>query len=201
MIPEKTLAEAILRHADAFEWSIQGLGMLRTYIDAEKTLRLHVWSREHAVPGVSQMHTHPWHMKSHVLAGVVMQYRYTLEGTEAEVPDREVTYRMGLYNRQSLKCGVGGHLEEAPDKVWLRQGDFEQYNAGEAYTQRADEIHVSNPLSGTVTLLDRKVPEGANPDLAYVFWPANEEWVSAEPRPATDEERDEIIGVALETWF
>lgn len=199
LTPEKALLRALLEAPESREWSIQGLGMLRTYIDAEKTLRLHVWSREHAVPGVSQMHTHPWHMKSYVLAGMICQYRY--ENLGPVLPAREMTYRTALYNRQSLKCGVGGHLEEAPDTVYLRQGEYEQYEAGESYTQKSDEIHVSNPMSGTVTLLDRKIPEGANPDLAYVFWPNGEEWVSAEPRPATRKEIREIIGYSLETWF
>lgn len=197
MTTEKALLQALLEAPERLEWSLQGLGMLRTYLGTEK--RLHVWHSGYAVEGVSQMHTHPWHMESKILAGVVRQNRYMRPGMmtkamlESEPPEE--------FMQQSLKCGVGGHLTEAPEQVWLRKGKLEEYGEGDVYRQFANEIHVSLPEDGTITVISRSIPQGANPDLAYVFWPAGEEWVSAEPRPATDDERDEIIGYALERWF
>lgn len=197
MTAEKALLRALLEAPEAREWQLQGLGMLRTYLTPE--IRLHVWHAGHAVDGVSTMHTHPWHMESKILAGIVRQYRYFRPGMmtqhvlESDPPEE--------FMQQSLKCGVGGHLTEEPDLVRLRRGKLEEYGEGDIYRQFAHEIHVSLPENGTVTAIHRTVPEGANPDQAYVFWPAGEEWISAEPRPATDQERDEIIGYALGTWF
>src|SRR5258708_2352757 len=51
------------------EWSVQGFGMLRTYLDEQHTYRLNIWTDELASPGVSLIHDHPWHFHSWILAG------------------------------------------------------------------------------------------------------------------------------------
>lgn len=181
----KACVKSILAHADAFEWSLQGLGMLRLYLEPQT--RLHVWSAAAAVKEVSEVHTHPWHFRSVIVAGVLYNQRYT-------------THPDGVpYLRQELLCGPGGRLKGNPQPILLQAEPIERYTAGECYAQSADVRHKSTPEDGTVTIIER-APAG-DPDHAEVFWRAGTEWVSAEPRPATPEEVRNITRNALCKWF
>ena len=152
------------------KWTLQGLGMLRTYVDEAETMRLHIWDSRFAVPGVSEMHTHPWDMVSRVVSGEVYNRKFV--PTDGGYP----------YMRQKLLCGAGGGLCGVPERVELSTGKGELVLPGESYSQAWHEIHVSEPADGTVTLIRRVF--GSDRDHAYVFWPEGEEWVSAEPRQA-----------------
>lgn len=190
MIHDRALVKAILEHADAYAWTLQGLGMLRTYISPE--LRLHVWSGDARSDGVSEIHTHPWQFSSLVIAGRVVNVRFD----ETQNSNRGT---LDTYKRQAILCGEGGGLVGDPDTVHLAARQQETYLEGHIYQQRADEIHRSLPEDGTVTLIYRQFLEDA--DHAYVYWPEDCEWGSAEPRPATDDEVARIVGVALDKWF
>lgn len=185
--------QAILLHPTDHEWSLQGLGMLRTYLDPERTMRLHVWSNDAKFQDVSELHTHPWDMTSTVIVGELKQERYVPSlGDEA------------THMCQKILCGEGGGLCDVPRTVGLRMMLPEFYyglgEGGESeYHQLWWEIHRSVPADGTCTLVEREFT--ADPDHAYVFWPVGEEWVSAEPRPATEEEVFAITGKALDLWF
>jgi hypothetical protein len=170
------------------DWSLQGLGMLRTYLDPGRTLRLHVWDGEFQAPGVSQMHTHPWDMESYVVSGHITNTKF-----QQEAPG----YGYG-YSRQTILCGEGGGLEGEPEEVWLTPAVREEIGAGGVYRQTADEIHVSSPEDGTVTVVRRVF--GSDRDRAYVFWPKGTEWGSAEPRAATGAEVNSICARALARW-
>jgi hypothetical protein len=61
----------------------------------------------------------------------------------------------------------------------------EVYDAGDSYSQRADEIHETDALDGTVTIIRR---HRTGVDTARIFWPAGQEWGDALPRPATWDE-------------
>lgn len=181
----KQLVKSILVHASAYAWSLQGLGMLRLYLSTED--RLHVWDTRHAIPNVSAIHDHPWGFESHVVAGRIRNYRYIREAEGDE------------YKSAILQCGPGGCVKSQPKIVRLRRAEMEEWLPGEAYWQKHDEIHESQPERGTVTIVRRTFREDT--EHATVFWPAKEEWVSAEPRPATPEEVAAITGFALRTWF
>lgn len=170
------------------DWTIQGLGMLRTYLDPEKTLRLHVWSDGARFENVSELHTHPWDMLSTIIVGELRQHRY--------VPalDMDATHMC-----QKILCGEGGGLCDAPRQVALREMLPEDYDSGDSYRQLWWEIHRSEPMDGTVTLVQRQFT--SDPDHAYVFWPVGEEWVTAEPRPATEDEVLRICEDSLAKWF
>lgn len=182
--------ETLLMNPLEHEWTIQGLGMLRTYLDPEKTLRLHVWADLARYDNVSELHTHPWDMKSDILIGSIRQHRYV----PALDPDLFPTHRC-----QKILCGEGGGLCGIPTFAHLREMLPETYSAGDSYRQLWWEIHRSDPMDGTVTLVERQFT--ADPDHAYVFWPHGEEWVTAEPRPATEEETKDICDNALDLWF
>lgn len=186
-IATRELVRDILEHPECRDWTLQGLGMLRTYLTEE--LRLHVWDKHFAVPGVSELHTHPWALDSLVVAGALRNVRYRPTGKVNGMP----------YMRQRLKCGAGACLEGEPELAFLRAMEVEYYAAGECYHQEAYEIHQSFPENGTVTLVQRTF--NGDRDHALVFWPYEMGWVTAEPRPATEMEVQAITSNALQRWF
>jgi hypothetical protein len=190
----KLMVKAILQQATSYKWSLQGLGMFRLYLADE--LRIHVWDPDAAFPGASPMHTHPWDFSSYVVAGKLMQYRYS------EVPDgTEWHDDVNLYNKSLLLAGEGGRLVEDPVSVALRRHPSEVYEPGEWYSQKAEEIHWSQPEKGTVTLVFREFRGDLDRDHAYVYWPEGGEWVSAEPRTAVHDEVQRMALYTLEHHF
>jgi hypothetical protein len=180
----KSLVRPILQNPHGLDWSLQGFGMLRLYLGGNR--RLHIWDERYANEGVSEMHTHPWDFRSLVVAGEVTNIRYMKDG---DIP----------FFEQTIRCGEGGGLVDGPQRAWLRALDSETYTEQETYTQEASEIHVSHPLSGTVTIVKRTFK--SDTEHAYVYWPIGYEWVTAEPRPASATEVRAITENALERWF
>lgn len=186
MSSTKLLVKKILEKAENFKWSIQGLGMLRLYLADD--LRLHVWDNRYRVVNVSPIHDHPWDFESTVVAGAVRQVRY-IEG---------MSYDNMTFKYATIKCGEGACTLSEPTLIDL-QPHYEEYREGNIYTQKADEIHESQPEDGTVTLCKRTF--GRNRDNARVFWRGDGEFVSAEPRTATSDEVKAITENALTRWF
>lgn len=187
----KLLVENILKHPEGFSWQMQGLGMLRIYLDGAKKFRLHIWDSALRVPGVSALHNHPWDLKSKVVAGVYKQYRYVPIQTYHTIREE--------FNRVTIKCGEGAACTSDVEKVLLSRQPLEEYTEGQEYFQQASEIHWSIPEDGTVTLVDRTPKEDA--DHACVYWRGKGGWVTAEPRLATAEEVKSVTTRALESWF
>lgn len=184
---------AILENSHLFEWSLQGFGMLRAYLT--RTVRLHLWDSEFMVPNVSTIHDHPWNFTSVVLAGRMVNqiYRRKLHYGRTGDP-KPATHRT-----MEIQCGEGGcALGDANDMVLLPRPS-RLYKPGARYDQLKHEIHESLPTDGTLTLVVRDFD--GDPDRANVFWPIGEEWVSAEPRPATREEIDAACARSLSRWF
>jgi len=173
------------------DWSIQGLGMLRLYLDEQHVERLHVWSDMARYDQVSELHTHPWDMLSVIVAGHIRQERFVA-----------FERRMGQkssHMRQMIQCGEGGGPIGIPDDVLLREMPSEDYAEGDQYVQYWWEIHRTRPADGSVTIITRQFTD--DPDHAYVFWPIGQEWVTAEPRLATKDEILRITNNALVKWF
>lgn len=188
-----TIRHHVLAHPERYEWSLQGFGMLRTYVSRE--LRLHVWDDRFRVPNVSDVHDHPWDFESLVLSGSLTNIPYCVVqlGDGAYAPD---------HHEGRIVCGPSTDVKTAeritPD-VYLSPGDVRTYGPGDVYSQKADEVHRSQCERGTVTLVARTWT-GKDPERALVYWPLGTEWTSAHPRPATDRERDEICAYAYEHW-
>lgn len=173
-----------------FEWSTQGLGMLRTYVGANK--RLHIWHHIIRDVSASPVHNHPWDLESLILWGKLTQFRYIeKDPTDTSFP---------RWNKQTLHCGEGGGLLGDPVQIRLERQPVEYYSRGESYSQRAAEIHYSLPDNNTVTLITRHMPAGSNPDQASVYWKSGKEWGSAAPRPATRAEILYITRSVLNEW-
>lgn len=190
---KKLLVKKILERPLGHDWSLQGFGMLRLYLS--KTVRLHVWNSSKAVPNVSVIHTHPWHFDSHVIAGQIINVRYVISDV---YPGRACV----PHQYAKILCGMGGgiakgELKEERGVKNLCELPLEIYKEGATYTQSADEIHKSLPTDGTVTIVTRRPLD--DPDHAYVFWEKGD-WVSAEPRKATDDEVMEYCQAALKLF-
>src|SRR6267378_4250074 len=156
----RELVKAVLRSPFDLKWSVQGLGMLRTYLDDNQRYRLHVWDKILRVPDVSPIHDHPWHLNSLIVAGQLIQQRYLI-AKEDEVATE--TLQMVL-----IKCGEGACTKTDPVKTRVYGQIIEVYTPGESYAQRKDEIHETRASDGTVTIVDRTF-EGDR-DTARVFW-------------------------------
>lgn len=165
------------------EWSVQGFGMLRTYLDKEARFRLNIWDKSLAVPNVSIVHDHPWSFTSWIVSGFMVNQRY-----------RESLYGP-LFKWANIVPGPDGGMDrDSGGLVRLDCCMQEHYAPGDSYVQRADEVHASFPEDGCITINDR-VRIGA--DKARVFWPAHTEWVDAKPRPPTIKEFRRILGGLL----
>lgn len=169
------------------QWTMQGFGMIRTYLDVNQRWRLNIWNPDLAVPGVSTIHDHPWHFTSYILSGQITNIRYL----------KEATGFSHQYIR--IRTGEDGGLTEAGGACMLRCLPDWNYRPGESYRQVADAIHETRYSPGTVTLNDRS--KAVNKDYsARVFWPKGEDWVDAKPRRATWAEIDSTIKLALSWW-
>lgn len=179
----------ILEHPHDHKWTVQGMGMLRTYLepgDKSAVWRLNIWSGA-LHNGASMMHDHPWSLASIVIAGRLTNVRYVQSDFAT------------LYHWHTIRCGQGGGPDTTDTGLLeLRACEPEHYGAGETYNQRATEIHATGFLDGTTTLNERhRVGDGEH---ATVFWKHGTKWVSAEPRRATFQEICQTTQLALERF-
>lgn len=198
----KKLVENILRNPEGFAWQVQGLGMMRIYLPGDSRYRLHIWDSALKVPGVSAIHDHPWDLQSYVVAGVYRQFRFVETDQVASLCN---------FQKVSIKCGEGACTISEPDSVDLDSFSIETYDANSEpkwngakkgmfhYEQSKEEIHLSCPEDGTVTLVRRTF--GEERDIARVYWRGRGPWVDAKPRAATPEEIREVTLRSLNAWF
>jgi hypothetical protein len=183
MTTESAVAD-ILAHPLDHEWTIQGLGMLRTYLDDEHIERLHIWDTDEAVDSVSTIHDHPWDFTSTIVRGQIRNQRFVADNSTSAP----------WFNRAQIRCGIGGGLISEPEMVRVCSQVVESYGPGQHYSMDAPELHESFPDRGAVTVIRRSFH--ADRDLATVCWRTGD-WVSAEPRPAAAAEILHFVGLAL----
>lgn len=187
----QTLVRFILTHSYRYKWSMQGFGMLRLYLPGD--MRLNIWDNRYTIPNVSLMHTHPWNFDSLIVSGRLTNELYQIVDDNTAA----ATYNMyKLYWKQDIVPGPGGGLVNVAPKNKVKIGllGSYEYHAGDMYHQQAEELHISRPDTGTITL---NVRQRVGNDIAVVCWPEDTEWVSAEPREATEEEVLDIVSLAL----
>jgi hypothetical protein len=183
----KLAVQQILQTAHAHPWSLQGFGMFRLYLS--KQVRLHVWDARFMVEKVTTLHTHPWAFTSHVLSGLMVD-RLLRKGPS--MTDDPTHYE------QQIVCGPGGGMSSEKVPVRLEPIQIAAYGPGSSYTREASDIHESVYQSGTVTLVERQfLPDTEH---AFVYFPLNRTWVTAEPREAKREEIEAMARMALDRW-
>jgi hypothetical protein len=197
----KLLVQTILSHPYQYEWTAQGLGMLRMYLAPH--LRLHIWDMRPTagliVPDASPIHDHPWDLESYIVAGLMQQRRFKIVTSPFGVdPLYDPTKEYEILKYTTIECGKNAHCTSEPKIALVERGEIENIREGDQYTQVHDEIHESFPVSGTVTIVRRTFLEDT--EHARAFW-RGKNWVSAAPRPATNEEIDKVCGYALREHF
>lgn len=184
----RVFAQFILEKASRFDWSIQGMGFLRLYLP--NNCRLHIWDSRYRVPGVSMVHDHlQWGLESTIIAGQLTNIRYSTSLDQSN-PN---------YMFTTLKAGYGCYFKHDPKPIGLSSHLPEVYHCGQKYFQKPSEIHRTDAMDGTVTIMQKHPTKDA--DSARVFWLSDEQWVSAEPRKAEPDEVKDIVQNALDKWF
>lgn len=178
---DKVLVRNILEHAPDYPWKMQGIGLLGLRLDGRREHRMHVWAPDRrTTPSV--IHDHPYDFVSRIIVGELTNARY------AEDPSGE------KYLRE--RYTLGNEEVRTADMVQL-SATLETHRAGDQYAQRAEELHDSHQLPGTVTIIRTTFREVGE---LTVCRPEDAPWVSGEARPATPEEIEDITAVAL-AWF
>lgn len=187
------------------EWTYQGLGMVRTTLDAEGIYRLNVWHRGLRIPHISCIHTHPWDLKSYIINGKLMNIRYRKDmgsAFDAVVGPMSMADTISVYPATGMVLGCGAHPNGSqmgePFDVTLYPQTPEHYGAGDVYTQERDEIHESQYEDGTVSLNVRT--NKRTDSSATVFWPRGTEWVDAKQSMPTRGDVRTACRVALDRW-
>ncbi len=181
----------VLAKPGHFEWSLQGFGMLRTYLNKE--LRLHIWDSRYRVPNVTEIHDHPWDLESIVLSGYLRNRRWR---ERVVAGDEEPNFHKGR-----IVCGPAPKVKEVfeVENAWLTIASVDCVRVGEEYSQNYEVLHTTEYSDGAVTVC-RRTNWRADPDVATVCWPIGSERVSAEPRVAEPEEVNAICAYAREKW-
>lgn len=184
MTPLQLAVRAILERAAAYDWSVQGFGLLRLYMGREG--RLHVWAPCLRYDGVSVIHDHSWDLHSTIVSGRLVNRRYV----ETQLPGSSYLKRKLVtgYNTRFIAPSTRTYLVALKDEVYLPGGE---------YAQKATEIHETIPDPYTVTFMQRYEDTDG---LATVYWPVGSEWGTAKPRPATPEEVKRVTKRALELF-
>lgn len=204
----KMMVKAILRSPTDLEWSVSGLGMLRTYLSDE--VRLHIWDPRLRVPKVSPIHDHPWALKSQVVGGTLRQNRFILKATKewlegkyqwkhhaGQIPDNAEAVEEMWW--APIVCGNKAYTKSSPKEAQLYRMPLEIFREGDVYEQRKEEIHETIPEMGTVTIITRSF--AVDRESANVYWRGDKEWIDAAPRPASMDEIVDVTKYALRTWF
>jgi hypothetical protein len=187
MISLTALAIAkIIEKADAYPWSVQGLGMLRLYLSDD--VRIHIWHKgliyRSSPISPTAKHTHPWGFESLIIAGSIVNHRYM-----KVAPASAAARASGLqYMEVEIMCGEGGGPTDNRQEVYLFPLPRAAYYPGQLYSQTADMIHETAFIDGTVTVITRHLERGRDRDKACVYYEHGAAFVSAEPRFATKEE-------------
>ena len=189
----------ILQHPWDREWTVQGFGMMRTYLDKEHLRRLQIWDDTLRIKDVSDIHTHPWHFHSYVVVGAIGNATYEMDATGGVYGSRCWPF----YMQRLITPGENVKAHGVDLLVRLSQRANVVYHPGEWYAMHASQIHRSWFDSLTITVVERdrrqRLPWLGMPDLAYSYYAGDLDWVSAEPRPATPKEVAEVVALRAAT--
>jgi len=178
---DRNYAKKILDKYEDYQWSVQGFGMLRAYLDPEQIFRIHVWIPSVLrVDQVSDLHDHPWDFQSKVVWGELINRRYEVKPNP-----------LGVHRRQLMQPGVGAKLIGDPQPCDLLQVQEETYFTGGFYSQKADEIHRTEVPTTAISIIKRRFRKTR--ERAYTFHQGGRPWVSAKPRPSNHEEVKKLL--------
>ena len=100
----------ILKNPFNYEWEVQGLGMLRTYLNEDT--RFQIWNKDLIVEDVTDVHTHPWDFISVILQGKITNHIYK------EYPEQVNKYKK--YFRCLINTGEDAYVKEKNEVYLLK---------------------------------------------------------------------------------
>ena len=172
----------ILEHASDHAWTLQDIGLLGLRLGARREYRLHVWA-----PSFGRteppIHDHPFDFESMVVVGEITNVRFV------EDPAGTAFHR--------VRYSPFAHDVRRTDTVRLSPAATTTHPAGDHYRQASHELHVTQPTSGTVTIIRMAF---RNTSELTVCSLAGEDWISDHSRPATPAEVETIVATALEQF-
>lgn len=171
-----------------YKWELQGFGMLRTYID--KDTRLQIWLNDFIVPDVTDIHTHPWDFESFIYQGQIKNNIF-----KEYIIHEPIFDDWDFFDRCLILTGENAYVKERLPVI-LRLLDNIEYNRGDKYFHGKDIPHRISFIDGTITILTKSNIHEDSLAYSYVRGKDNE-WVSAAPRPATNEEIQIFIDAAI----
>ncbi len=194
----RVLVKSILESAIDYEWSIQGFGMLRLYLEPE--VRLHIWDSHYRIESASLVHTHPWNFESFIVAGMMRNYQYQ---ESKDLNPNKRTYDCKMWKQEIIpgeraRAATNGNAY----LVAMEHPEVDIYTVGNTYRQLRTVPHMSEYEDGTVTIISRH--DRTEQDRAFSYWPKSygkQGWISAAPRVATTKEVDDITQRSLKRWF
>ena len=184
---EKETLLDILKNPSNYEWEVQGLGMLRTYLN--KDTRFQIWNKDLIVEDVTDIHTHPWDFVSLILQGKITNHIYK------EYPEQVNDSKK--YFRCLITTGEDAYVKEKSE-VYLLKYEKNTYPSGIYYIHKKHDPHKIKFKDGTITVLSKFNKNDESE--AYTYVKDGNEWVSAMPRPAKDYEIHDTIKKALELY-
>ena len=206
---EKETLLDILKNPFNYEWEVQGLGMLRTYLN--KDTRFQIWNKDLIVDGVTDIHTHPWDFISVILQGKITNHiykEYTGQvstskkyfrclintGEDAYVKEKNEVYLL-KYDKNTYTGNFYIHKKHVPHKITFKDGTITVLNKFNKNDEDETEKNVKyNDNHITIIGQNKKISE------AYTYVKDGKEWVSAMPRPAKDYEIYDTVKKALECY-
>lgn len=177
---EQTLVRNLLEHAADYPWRIQDIGVLGLWLDEARSYRLHVWHRESAV-AEPPIHDHPFDFTSSVIVGELVNTRYVEDPNGPE------------YVRERY---VPGHEDDRRVDAVRLLGTSETLRAGARYRQVAHELHNSQQVPGTVTVLHFEHMSDDLPEVSACRRPGTP-WVTGQARTPSSDEVKRITATAL----
>lgn len=158
----QTVVDDPERYLNSRTFAMQKLGLIRIPL-FDTDCMVHVWDHDLREEGVSDIHTHPWSLKSVVYAGSIVDTTYH---AEAFGPFPVNEYR--IYPGEEAKV-------EKLRACNLHTAQINRYRPGNVYFLKTNDIHSTGFESGTVTYVE-KTRELLD-DHAYVYAPG--EWGDA----------------------
>lgn len=192
----RDLMLASYRDPHCREWTVQGFGMLRTYLDDDQTTRLQVWDQRLATWANNAIHDHPWNFTSTIIAGTLWNERYQIMEPQDNYPPAWTPW--GVYNMVTIQPGAEGKQLTEPEQVVLGRYPLEMYSMGETYYQEASELHMTRYAQGTVTVITRR---RVREDTARSLWLHGGEYNLTQVRRANEVEIWHTIATALSNWW
>ena len=180
------------------EWSLQGFGMLRHYLTEDKSWRLHIWDDNYRVPGAAMTHNHLWNLESSVLSGALVNRKYRVS-TELWKEFRSSP----THQEMRVVAGLTVRSDRISKAVILVPEVSIPYVARtkqNVYRQGWNEVHCTDALNGTITIVHREPVDGAH-DHACVYVEHDKELIGTAPRNAKTDEVITILGRATDRMW